>query len=118
VRSAEGGIVGERRRVTEWVELSEEGVRMEFHAAGSETYVDLLRARAEGRLELTVEWREGELRLELVRPGRSRLEVAVLAAERPWFLVRDELVKASMVFDGAELVRRIVEEVYTAAIGP
>jgi hypothetical protein len=53
-----------------------------------------------------------------VRPGRSRLEVAVLAAERPWFLVRDELVKTSMVFDGAELVRRIVEEVYTAAIGP
>jgi hypothetical protein len=110
--------VGERERVTEWIELTEEGVRMEFYAAGSEAYVDLLKARAEGRFELAVEWREGEVRLELVRPGRSRLEAAVLMAERPWFLVRDELVKASMVFDGAELVRRIVEEVYEAALGP
>jgi hypothetical protein len=38
--------------------------------------------------------------------------------ERPWFLVREELVKLSMELGGDELARRIVDEMYTTAIDP
>jgi len=120
VPSAEGGIVESGyERVTEWIELTEEGVQMEFYAAGSDEHVDLLKVRAEGRFELTVEWLGCAARLALDRPGKhAHLEVTAALRERPWFLVREELVKLSMELGGDELARRIVDEMYTTAIDP
>ena len=106
-------------RVSEWIELTEEGVTLDVVAAGSDEFVDELTAAAAGRYELKIEWRDGSVKLTLSRRAkRARLEVAVAMKDRPWFLVRDELVKLVEELGCEEVLRRIVDELYSAVIDP